>query len=48
MSCLKELNEQNLQEILEGIYKRGQEVENISVKELIEEIQKLFQGYISK
>ncbi|QGQ47225.1 hypothetical protein [Metabacillus sediminilitoris] len=48
MSYLEKLTEQNLQEILENVYKKGEEVECVSVMELIEEIQRQFQGYITK
>ncbi|MGM0874223.1 MAG: hypothetical protein ACQEWV_05385 [Bacillota bacterium] len=42
------LTEQNLQEILENVYKKDQETENISVLELIEEIKQQFMSYTTK
>ncbi|WP_338789106.1 hypothetical protein [Metabacillus sp. FJAT-53654] len=48
MNFYEKLTEQNLQEILENVYKKGQETENISVLELIEEIKLQFMLYKTK
>ncbi|QNF26197.1 hypothetical protein [Metabacillus elymi] len=48
MNILGELSEQNLQEILENVYRKGQETENISVLELIEDIKQQFMSYTTK
>jgi len=42
------LTQQHLLEILVKVYKKGQETENISVIELIEDIKQQFLSYITK
>jgi len=48
MNLYGKITEQNLQEILENVYKKGQETENISVLELIEDIKQQFMSYTNK
>ncbi|MBZ5749704.1 hypothetical protein [Metabacillus rhizolycopersici] len=48
MNFYGKITEQNLQEILENVYKKGQETENISVLELIEDIKQQFMSYTTK
>lgn len=48
MNLYGKITEHNLQEILESIYKKGQETENISVLELIEDIKQQFLSYTNK
>jgi|GEM_PF-2641473 len=44
----EKLTQQILQEILVDIYKKGHEIENISVLELIEDIKQQFLSYTTK
>ncbi|MCM3650427.1 hypothetical protein [Metabacillus litoralis] len=48
MKSYEKLTEQHLQEILVNVYKKGQETENISVLELIEDIKQQFLSYTTK
>ncbi len=48
MKSEEKLTEQHLQEILVSVYKKGQETDNISVMEIIEEIKQQFLSYITK
>ena len=48
MKSDEKLTERHLHEILMNVYKKGQETENISVLELIEDIKKQFLSYTTK
>ncbi|MCV9884809.1 hypothetical protein [Metabacillus halosaccharovorans] len=48
MKSDKKLTERHLQEILVNVYNKGQETENISVLELIEDIKQQFLSYSTK
>lgn len=48
MNISEKLTQQNLQEIMKGIYKKGQEAEDINVVEIIEEIKQLVMTYTTK
>ncbi|MEH7388539.1 hypothetical protein V7147_24545 [Bacillus sp. JJ1521] len=46
MNISEKLSQQDLQQILVNIYNKGQELENIETKELIEEIKNQFLAFI--
>ncbi|WP_394186445.1 hypothetical protein [Metabacillus halosaccharovorans] len=48
MKSYGKLNEQHLQEVLVNVYKKVQETENISVRDLIEDIKQQFLSYTTK